>query len=112
MGKRISLRYVFVIGRVGRFALFREDYWHIVKRPHHRSDGDTTRLDRQHLINIYATKTTLKLVSYLSHDINIYLMIQKTVDLQNIVWLNHAITQNLFFEEIHNRHLFILHLIS
>ena len=67
----------------------------------HRGDGDTTGLDCQHLVHLYAFETPFQLVSNLTDNADVDLMVQEIVYLQNIALHDSAIAQDSFFKEVH-----------
>ena len=67
----------------------------------HRGNGDATGLDRQHLVHLYTFETAFQLVSNLTDNADVDLMVQEVVYLQNIALHDSAITQDSFFKEVH-----------
>ena len=63
---------------------------------HHAGDADAGRLDREDLRDGSVGEQPLELLAHLIKQVNIHLMIQKTVYLQNVAFLNNAILDNSF----------------
>ena len=67
----------------------------------HRGDGDATGLDCQHLVHLYAFETAFQLVSNLTDNADVDLMVQEVVYLQDIALHHLSIAQDSFFKEVH-----------
>ena len=54
-----------------------------------------------HLVDLHATETTLELVGYLAHDIDINLMIQEIIYFQDVAWFDNSVFQDFLFKKVH-----------
>ena len=97
MGKGIGLRYVFVVAAVECFALLCKYHRHIEAVAKHRGDSYAAGLDGENLGNLGVCKPTLKLLRNLAHHVHLNLMIEKTVNLQNITRSDLTLLKDFLF---------------
>ena len=84
MRERICLRHVLLICAVDRLTLLGKNDGNVIQMAEHRGDGDATGLDCQHLVHLYAFETAFQLVSNLTDNADVDLMIQEAIDLQDV----------------------------
>ena len=97
MGKGIGLRHILAVTAIERLSLLSKDNWHIEVMREHRGNGNTTAFDGEYLGHLNTGKSTLELLTYKSYDIHLKLMVEETVNLQNIAWHDNTLIQNLLF---------------
>ena len=97
MGEGIGVRDVFVIGTIGRLTLLRKDHRYVVEVAQERSNGNAAGLDGQDLVDFHPAEPALELVGHLAHDVYVYLMVQKTIDLEDIALFDDSRCEDLFF---------------
>lgn len=65
-------------------------------------DADTGCLDRKDFCNLVGREKPAEFFSDLIDQIDIHLMIQKTVNFQYVARLYHSVFQNAFFQKLHS----------
>lgn len=97
MGEGIGVGDIFVIGTIGRLTLLRKDHGYVVEVAQERSNGNAAGLDGQDLVDFHPAEPALELVGHLAHDVYVYLMVQKTIDLEDIALFDDSRCEDLFF---------------
>ena len=97
MRKGISLCHILVIGAVHRLTFFCKDHRDFVHIGDSGGNRDSARFDRQNLIEFHIRKPAFDFFTDFFHQSNIDLMIQETVNFQNVAGLDNAIGKDLCF---------------
>ena len=91
------MRDVLVVGAVGCLALLGEDHRHVIQVTEQSSDGDAACLDGEYSIHFHTLESTLELVGHLAHDVDVDLVVEETVNLEDVALLDDPVGQDLFF---------------
>ena len=81
MGEGIGLGNVLVVGAVCRLAFLCENHGHVVEVAEQCGNGNAACLDGEDFVHLFAAEPTFELVSYLSNDIDVDLMVEEVVNL-------------------------------
>ena len=102
VGKGFHFRHQHLTVDVDGLGLLRENHGNTKFLGNKSGNADTGSLNGQHLVDGLAFKTALEFPADFLHQRDIHLMVQKTVDLQNITGLYSTVFHDSFFQKIHN----------
>ena len=91
----ICLRHILVVSAVCGLALLCEYHRHIIYFAQKGCDGDAASLDGQNLVDFDATEAAFELVGHLAHDVDVNLVVEETVNLEDISLLDHSVREDL-----------------
>jgi hypothetical protein len=97
MGKRIGVRHVFVVAAIECLALLSKHYGHIKTVAKHSGNGYAAGFDGENLGNLGVCKPSLELQGNKPHHVHLNLMIEKTVNLQNITRSDLTLLKDFLF---------------
>ena len=97
MSEGIGVGDIFVIGTIGRLTLLRKDHGYVVEVAQERGNGNAAGLDGEDLVDFHPAEPALELIGHLAHDVYVYLMVQKTIDLEDVALFDDSRCEDLFF---------------
>ena len=100
--ERIGVRNILVVGAIGSFALFGKHHGDIVEVAQQRGDGDSAGFDGENFVHSHAVKAAFELISHLTHNIDVDLVVEKAVNLEYVTFFDNSTCEDFFFQEIHN----------
>ena len=101
MGKGLHLGGVHLTGDVLGLVLFGKNHRTVEKLRRDTGDPNARSLNRQDLVHVAVCKSALKFFADLREEIDVHLVIQKTVHLQHVGALDLPIFANSFLQKLH-----------
>ena len=96
MRKGFNLGNINLAVDIDALGLFRKHDRNAEMTCHNAGNANTGCLNGNDLVDRLVRETALELLAHLIKQVNIHLMVQKTVYLQNVAFLNNAILGNSF----------------